>query len=43
LIAFHGSHGGTLTRMSVSRAEAVGGLNAFKPLMDVTQYAGNKT
>ncbi len=43
LIEFHGRHGGTLTRMSISRAEAVGGLNAFRPLMDVTQYAGNTT
>lgn len=42
LIEFHGHHGGDLTRIAISRAESVGRLNAFKPLMDVTQYAGMK-
>ncbi len=42
LIQFHGVHGGELTRIAISRAEPVGGLNAFKPLIEVTQYAGMK-
>lgn len=42
LIEFHARHGGELTRIAVSRAEPVGRLHAFKPLMDVTQYAGTK-
>ncbi len=42
LIEFHGHHGGDLTRIAISRAEPVGRLNAFKPLMEVTQYAGMK-
>lgn len=40
LIAFQGDHGGALTRIAISRAEPVGGLNAFRPLMEVTQYVG---
>jgi len=42
LIEFHGHHGGDLTRIAISRAEPVGRLNAFKPLMEVTQYTGTK-
>jgi len=43
LIAFRGHHGGELTRIAISRAEPVGRLNAFKPLMEVTQYTGRKS
>jgi precorrin-6Y C5,15-methyltransferase (decarboxylating) len=43
LIDFRGTHGGALTRIAVSRAEPVGRLSAFKPLMDVTQYVGVKS
>jgi precorrin-6B C5,15-methyltransferase / cobalt-precorrin-6B C5,C15-methyltransferase len=42
LIGFHGTHGGDLTRLAVSRAQPVGRLSAFKPLMEVTQYSGVK-
>ena len=42
LIGFRGAHGGNLTRIAVSRAEPVGRLSAFKPLMEVTQYVGVK-
>jgi precorrin-6B C5,15-methyltransferase / cobalt-precorrin-6B C5,C15-methyltransferase len=43
LIDFRGAHGGGLTRLAVSRAEPVGRLSAFKPLMEVTQYVGVKS
>jgi len=42
LIEFRGRHGGELARIAISRAEPVGRLNAFKPLMEVTQYTGKK-
>lgn len=42
LVAFRERHGGELTRMAVSRAEPVGRLTAFRPLMEVTQYVGCK-
>lgn len=42
LIAFRSAHGGDLSRIAVSRAEPVGRLSAFKPLMTVTQYVGVK-
>ncbi len=37
LLALAPLHGGTLSRISVSRAEPVGGFLAFKPMMQVTQ------
>jgi precorrin-6Y C5,15-methyltransferase (decarboxylating) len=43
LIDFRGIRGGELTRIAISRAEPVGRLSAFKPLMDVTQYVGVKS
>ncbi|MCW5698366.1 MAG: precorrin-6y C5,15-methyltransferase (decarboxylating) subunit CbiE [Rhodospirillales bacterium] len=43
LFAFRGMHGGDLTRIAISRAEPVGGLTGFKPLMPVTQYIGDKS
>ena len=34
--------GGELTRLAVSRAEAVGGFTGFRPLLEVVQYQGVK-
>jgi precorrin-6Y C5,15-methyltransferase (decarboxylating) len=42
LIDFRKQHGGDLTRIAISRAEPVGRLSGFKPLMPVTQYVGIK-
>lgn len=42
LVAFRGRHGGELTRLCISRTEPVGGLTAFRSLMDVTQYVASK-
>ena len=42
LLDFHQARGGSLTRIGVSHAQPVGALTAFKPLMQVTQYAGIK-
>ncbi|MCU0839402.1 MAG: precorrin-6y C5,15-methyltransferase (decarboxylating) subunit CbiE [Rhodospirillales bacterium] len=43
LLDFQADHGGTLTRLAVSRAEPVGGLTAFRPLMEVIQLTATKT
>ena len=42
LFEAHAHWGGTLTRLAVSRAEPVGRLTAFRPLMEVTQYVAVK-
>lgn len=42
LIALKGTVGGELTRLSVARAEPVGGLSSFRPLLDVIQFVGIK-
>ena len=42
LLDIHGRLGGTLTRIAVARAEALGARIAFRPLMPVTQYAAVK-
>jgi precorrin-6Y C5,15-methyltransferase (decarboxylating) len=42
LIDFRKQHGGDLVRITISRAEPVGRLSGFKPLMPVTQYRGVK-
>lgn len=39
LFAFRAAHGGELVRIAVSRAEALGPLHGFQPLMEVTQLA----
>lgn len=39
LIDAHGRHGGTLTRISVQRAEPVGHLTGWRPAMPVMQWA----
>jgi len=42
LAELHGVHGGTLTRIAVSRAAPVGAYRGFKPLMPVTQWSLQK-
>ncbi|MBX3517684.1 MAG: precorrin-6y C5,15-methyltransferase (decarboxylating) subunit CbiE [Rhodospirillales bacterium] len=42
LIALKGTVGGELMRLGVARAEPVGSLSAFRPLLDVTQFVGIK-
>jgi precorrin-6B C5,15-methyltransferase / cobalt-precorrin-6B C5,C15-methyltransferase len=42
LIELAGMHGGALSRISVSRAEPVGGFTAFKPMMPVTMLTIRK-
>jgi len=39
LLALHARHGGALSRLSVQRAEPVGGLTGWRPLMPVTQWS----
>lgn len=42
LAGWHERAGGDLTRLSVSRAEPVGGLRGWRPSMPVTQWSGVK-
>jgi precorrin-6Y C5,15-methyltransferase (decarboxylating) len=42
LAAAHARFGGELVRIAVSRAEPVGGLTGWRPLMPVTQWAAAK-
>lgn len=42
LLACHGSHGGSLTRLSVERADAIGSMTAWRPAMPVTQWVWTK-
>jgi precorrin-6Y C5,15-methyltransferase (decarboxylating) len=39
LVALHKAHGGQLIKLQVNRAEAVGRLTGWKPLMPVTQWS----
>jgi precorrin-6Y C5,15-methyltransferase (decarboxylating) len=39
LIAQHAALGGELTRLSIARAEAVGGMTGWRPALPVTQWA----
>ncbi|MCH2076834.1 MAG: precorrin-6y C5,15-methyltransferase (decarboxylating) subunit CbiE [Rhodobacteraceae bacterium] len=39
LIALHRAHGGQLVKLAVQRAEPVGGLTGWRPLMPVTQWS----
>jgi precorrin-6B C5,15-methyltransferase / cobalt-precorrin-6B C5,C15-methyltransferase len=39
LLEAHARHGGQLVRLAVQRAEPVGGLHGWRPLMPVTQWA----
>ncbi len=43
LVDFRKHHGGDLVRIAISRAEPVGRLSGFRPLMPVTQYGGTKS
>ncbi|KAF0109952.1 MAG: precorrin-6y C5 15-methyltransferase subunit CbiE/precorrin-6Y C5 15-methyltransferase subunit CbiT [Rhodospirillaceae bacterium] len=43
LLAWQGTHGGTLTRLSVARLRPMGRLRGWKPLAPVTQYQAMKT
>lgn len=43
LIKRHAAHGGTLVRVAVSRANAVGGKTGWRPAMPVTQWSWEKT
>lgn len=42
LAAFRRENGGELTRLAVSRAEAVGGFTGFRPSLEVVQYEAIK-
>jgi precorrin-6B C5,15-methyltransferase / cobalt-precorrin-6B C5,C15-methyltransferase len=42
LIAIHRQRGGTLTRLSVERADSIGSMRAFRPSLPITQWAGVK-
>ena len=39
LVELHREHGGTLVKLNIARAEPVGRLTGWKPLMPVTQWA----
>ncbi|WJS01682.1 precorrin-6y C5,15-methyltransferase (decarboxylating) subunit CbiE [Roseibium aggregatum] len=43
LLSTYQSHGGTLKKVSVHRASAVGGLTGWRPLMPVTQWSLTKS
>ncbi len=43
LLAFRAAHGGSLSRLQIARAESVGGLVGWRPLMPVTQLVVVKT
>ncbi|MBN8180028.1 precorrin-6y C5,15-methyltransferase (decarboxylating) subunit CbiE [Roseibium aggregatum] len=43
LLSAYQSHGGTLKKVSVHRASAVGGLTGWRPLMPVTQWSLTKS
>jgi precorrin-6Y C5,15-methyltransferase (decarboxylating) len=42
LSALAATRNGTLTRIAIARAEPVGGLHGWRPLMSVTQWAAVK-
>lgn len=42
LLARHAELGGSLTRIAVSRADAVGGMTGWRPAMPITQWAWTK-
>ena len=39
LIALHRVHGGQLVKLQINRAEPVGSLTGWRPLMPVTQWS----
>jgi precorrin-6Y C5,15-methyltransferase (decarboxylating) len=42
LMALHADRGGELVRLAVQRAEPVGGLTGWRPMMPVTQWRAVK-
>jgi precorrin-6Y C5,15-methyltransferase (decarboxylating) len=42
LLARHASHGGSLARVAISRAEPVGSMTGWRPALPVTQWAWTK-
>ena len=42
LLAFHAAHGGKLLRLAVSRCEAMGGQQIWRPALPVTQLSARK-
>jgi precorrin-6Y C5,15-methyltransferase (decarboxylating) len=42
LLARHASHGGSLARVAISRAEPVGGMAGWRPALPVTQWVWTK-
>jgi precorrin-6Y C5,15-methyltransferase (decarboxylating) len=42
LLARHASHGGSLARAAISRAEPVGGMTGWRPALPVTQWVWTK-
>ena len=42
LLAAQALHGGTLTRLAIERLDTVGGKQAFRPAMTVTQWTAVK-
>jgi precorrin-6Y C5,15-methyltransferase (decarboxylating) len=42
LLAAHARHGGELVRISIARAEPIGGFSAWRPAMPVTQWTWRK-
>jgi precorrin-6Y C5,15-methyltransferase (decarboxylating) len=43
LLAAQARHGGTLTRLNVERLDTIGGRQAFRPAMTVTQWSASKS
>lgn len=39
LLGLHAKHGGSLVKLNIARAEPIGGLTGWKPMMPVTQFA----
>jgi precorrin-6Y C5,15-methyltransferase (decarboxylating) len=39
LLKLHKTHGGSLVKLNIARAEPVGRLTGWRPLMPVTQWA----
>ena len=42
LLAHHASHGGSLSRIGVAQADAVGSMTAWRPAMPITQWVWSK-
>jgi precorrin-6Y C5,15-methyltransferase (decarboxylating) len=42
LLAHHAKHGGSLTRIDIARADAIGSMTGWRPNMPITQWAWTK-